>query len=112
DGRATLDNQVVIASFDLTEPGNQARATGDIAMSLAADGAPPSGSLEMHLDAGSALWTFAGVTPPHAGQLALNARIRAAQEWLTEGRLEADWTLTATSFDYPGLPAPLSGTLA
>ncbi|MBL8708077.1 MAG: YdbH domain-containing protein, partial [Rhodospirillaceae bacterium] len=77
-----------------------------------AEGAPPSGSLEMYLDAGSALWTFAGVTPPHAGQLAVNARIRAAQDWLTEARLEANWSLTATSFDYPGLPAPLSGTLA
>ncbi|MBL8707579.1 MAG: hypothetical protein JNL25_00175, partial [Rhodospirillaceae bacterium] len=82
DGRATLDNEAVIASFDLTEPGNLARVTGDIAMSMVAEGAPPSGSLEMYLDAGSALWTFAGVTPPHAGQLAVNARIRAAQDWL------------------------------
>ncbi|TDQ83930.1 dicarboxylate transport [Dongia mobilis] len=111
-GEATLDNQAVVASLSLQESHDAAEIEGVLALSLREDGAPPSGTLRMRLTAGSALWPLVGLNPPQQGVLALDAQIRADQNWQHAGGIEADWRATATDFRIAALPAPLSGSIA
>ncbi|WP_374366828.1 YdbH domain-containing protein [Dongia sp.] len=109
NGQATLDNQAVIANFSLAEPRDLARIDADIALSLATDGAPPSGALRMSLAAQSALWHFAGLAQPLEGRLDLAAQIRTDADWQQTYSLAIASKVTAGGFAYPGLPAPLDG---
>src|SRR5690606_38154212 len=68
-GQATLDNQAIVGQFSLAESNGHAGIDADIALSLADNGAPPSGALRARLEAASALWNFIGVAPPCAGQV-------------------------------------------
>lgn len=109
NGQVTLDNQAVIANFTLAEPQDLARIDADIALSLAADGAPPSGALQMSIAAQSALWHFAGLAQPLDGRLDLAAQIQTEADWQQDYRLDIASKVTASGFAYPGLPAPLDG---
>lgn len=110
-GQATLDNQAVVADFTLTETGGHAEADIDLALSLAQDGAPPSGDLRLRLDAQSALWRYLGLEQPAGGRIDLDAEIRAGRDWQERGRVNASWHAVVADFAYAGLPAPLSGEI-
>jgi hypothetical protein len=111
-GEATLDNQAVVASFTLDESNGAAALACDVALSLAPDGAAPTGSLSAHLGARSALWRFLGLAPPEQGDLAVEAQLRTDMDWQRAGWIEADWRLTASAFQQALLPAPLTGSVA
>ena len=108
-GQAALDNQAVVADFTLSETGKHAEAEIDLALSLAADGPPPSGDLRLGLDAQSALWKYLRLQQPGSGRIDLEAEIRAGRDWQKLGRIDADWRATLVDFAYPGLAAPLAG---
>lgn len=110
-GQATLDNNAVIADFVLRESGGHAEIDLKAALSLAEGGAPPSGSLKMTLDAQSGLWPLMGLAQPGSGSLDLTAVIRTDRNWQEAGRIDADWEVKAAEFLYPGLPAPVTGSL-
>lgn len=110
-GRATLDNDAIVAAFALRESDGHAEINLDAALSLAEGGAPPSGSLRMALDAQSGLWPLLGLAQPGSGRVDLSAEIRTDRNWQEAGRIDADWQMAATDFHYPGLPAPVTGAL-
>lgn len=110
-GQATLDNRAVIADFILSEAQGHAEAAIDLALSLAPDGAAPSGDLRLKLEAESALWGYLGLDQPASGQIDLGAEIRAGRDWQKLGRVEASWHATVVDFAYPGFTVPLAGEL-
>lgn len=114
-GQANISNQAIIAQFTLREQQDYARVDISLAAPLAKGGKPPLGDLTLTMDAHSALWSLFGLAQPSAGNVKMNAHLRMPEGAATADASTAlamtDWSMEVNDFAYPGLSAPLTGTL-
>ncbi|WP_303979206.1 YdbH domain-containing protein [Dongia mobilis] len=117
-GQANLNAQAVIAQFTLREQQDYARIDISLAAPLVKGGKPPLGDLTLVMDTHSALWPLVGLAQPTGGNIKASAHLRMpdsdpANAAAADAPLAlAEWSLEAVDFAYPGLPAPLAGSLA
>lgn len=115
-GQANLNSQAVIAQFTLREQQDFARVDISLAAPLEKGGKPPLGDLTLAMDAHSALWPLLGLAQPTGGNVKVNAHLRMPEGSSEGGAADAalalaDWSMEINGFAYPGLAAPLTGTL-